>query len=75
MSYREALIKEINLLPDFIVKQLLDIVHYIKLGVRAEYTSQTDNPFYNSEEFEEIVADSVAEYRNGSTQDMDILEK
>ncbi len=75
MSHKEALIKEINLLPDFIVKKLLDIMHYIKLGVETEYVSKTDNPFYNSEEFKDIVSDSIAEYRNGATEDMDALEK
>ncbi len=37
MRYKEALIKGINLSPDFIIKQLSDIVHYIKQGAEIEY--------------------------------------
>ncbi|MBU1261722.1 hypothetical protein KKH56_06990 [bacterium] len=75
MTDREILANEINVLPDFMVRQLLDIVHYVKLGVENEYISKTDNEFYNSKEFEKIVSESIVEYQSGKTQDMDILER
>ena len=58
---------------DFIIKQVFDIVHYIKLGIESEYVSKTDNDFYNSQEFKEILSESIVEYRSGKTEDMDIL--
>jgi hypothetical protein len=73
MSEREVLIKEINGLPDFIIDQLLGIVHYIKIGIENEYVSKIDNVFYNSDQFKKIVSESITEYRNGKTEDMSIL--
>jgi len=73
MTDRNVLINEINQLPDFIIKQVLDIVHYIKLGIESEYVSKTDNDFYNSQEFKNMVSESIVEYRTGKTEDMDIL--
>lgn len=73
MSDRTLLIKEINQLPDFIVEQLLAIVHYIKLGIENEYIPETGNEFYRSEPFKKIVSQSVAEYHTGQTAAMDIL--
>jgi hypothetical protein len=72
MSEREVLIKEIKGLPDFIIDQLLGIVRY-KIGIENEYVSKTDNDFYNSDRFKNIVSESIAEYRSGKTKDMDIL--
>ena len=68
MDSRRALMGEIDELPDFMVDRLLDIVHYIKLGIANEYVSQSDNEFYNSEDFQNIVADSVVEYQRGDTE-------
>ena len=68
MDSRRALVDEIDALPDFMVERLLDIVHYIKLGIANEYVSLSDNEFYNSEDFRNIVTDSVAEYQRGDTQ-------
>ena len=73
MNEREVLIKEINGLPDFIIDQLLGIVHYIKIGIEHEYVSKIDNGFYNSDQFKKIVSESITEYRNGKTEDMSIL--
>jgi len=73
MSEREVLIKEIKGLPDFIIDQLLGIVRYIKIGIENEYVSKTDNDFYNSDRFKNIVSESIAEYRNGKAKDMDVL--
>jgi len=75
MNDRDLLIKEINVLPDFIIKQLLNIIHYIKIGIENEYIPNTDNSFYNSQEFKGIASESIAEYRSGKIEDMDILEK
>ncbi len=75
MTERETLINQINELPDFIIRQLLDIVHYTKLGIEYEYVPKTSNVFFNSKEFKEIVSESIAEDRSGKTEDMDILEK
>jgi hypothetical protein len=72
MSEKEALINEINGLPDFIIDQLLGIVRYIKIGIQNEYVSNTDNDFYNSDRFKNIVAESILEYQSGKTEDMDI---
>jgi len=72
MTDRETLINEINKLPDFIIKQVLDIVHYIKLGIENEYVSKSNNEFYNSQEFKNIVSESIVEYRRGKAEDMDI---
>ncbi len=66
MTNREVLINEINNLPDFIMKQLLDIIHYIKLGIEYEYISETSNEFYKSQEFQNIVSESINEYRSGT---------
>jgi hypothetical protein len=73
MSEREVLISEIKDLPDFMIKQLLGIIRYVKLGIENEYMSKTDNNFYNSEQFKNIVSESIVEYRSGKTEDMDIL--
>jgi len=73
MSGREILIKEISGLPDFIIDQLLGIVRYIKIGIENEYISGSDNVFYNSDQFKNIASESIAEYRSGKTEDMDIL--
>ena len=73
MSEREILISEIKRLPDFMIKQLLGIVRYVKLGIETEYMSKTDNDFYNGERFKNIVSESIVEYRSGKTEDMDIL--
>ncbi|MCK4390717.1 MAG: hypothetical protein KAV83_10850 [Desulfobacterales bacterium] len=73
MSERETLINEINRLPDFMIKQLLNIVYYIKLGIENEYVPETTNVFYNTQEFKKIVGESIVEYRSGKTEDMDIL--
>jgi len=73
MSEREVLIKEINGLPDFIIDQLLGIVRYIKIGIENECVSESDNVFYNSDQFKKIVSESITEYRSGKTEDMDIL--
>ena len=73
MTNREVLINEINNLPDFIIKQLLDIIYYIKIGVEYEYVSETSNEFYNSQEFQSIVSESINEHRSGKTEDMDVL--
>jgi len=70
MTNRERLINEIKLLPDFIIKQLLDIVRYVKIGVENEFVPETDNPFYNSYEFKKIVSESIADYQSGNTEDM-----
>jgi hypothetical protein len=72
MTDREALIKEINELPDFIIKQVFDIVHYMKLGIENEYVSKSNNEFYNSRGFRNIVSESIVEYQGGKTEDMDI---
>ena len=73
MSGREILIKEINGLPNFIIDQLLGIVRYIKIGIENEYVSGSDNDFYNSDRFKNIVSESIAEYQSGKTEDMDTL--
>ena len=73
MTDREALINEINQLPDFMIKQVFSIVYYIKLGLENEFLSKDDNDFYNSREFKNIVAESIVEYRRGNTEDMDSL--
>lgn len=73
MSEREILIREIEGLPDFMIKMLLGVVRYVKLGIETEYMSKTNNDFYNSEQFKNIVSESIVEYRSGKTEDMDIL--
>ncbi len=73
MSEREALIKEINGLPDFIIDQLLGIIHYIKIGIQNEYISKSENEFYNSDQFTTIVSEAIVEYRGGNTEEMDII--
>lgn len=73
MSEREALIKEISGLPDFIIDQLLGIVRYIKIGIENEYVSKSNDVFYKSDQFKDIVSGSIREYRSGKAEDMDIL--
>jgi hypothetical protein len=73
MSGRELLIKEINGLPDFIIDQLLGIVRYVKMGIENEYVSKSDNVFYNSDQFKNIVSGSIREHQSGKTEDMDTL--
>ena len=73
MSDRALLINEINQLPDFMVDRLLTIVRYIKLGIESEYIPESDNEFYKSESFKNMVSHSVAEYQAGQTAPMDIL--
>ena len=73
MSEKEALIKEINGLPEFIIDQLLGIVRYIKIGIQNEYVSKSDNDFYKSDQFKDILSESIIEYKSGKTEDMDIL--
>ncbi len=73
MTNKELLINEINNLPDFIIKQLIDIIHYIKIGVEYEYIPETNNEFYNSQEFQHIVSESINEHRSGKTKDIDIF--
>jgi hypothetical protein len=73
MRDKDILIKEVSELPDFMVDQLLAIVRYVKLGIENEYLPETDNEFYNSEQFKRIVSKSVAEYHRGKAEDMDIL--
>ncbi len=73
MNEREVLISEIKGLPDFMIKQLLGIVRYVKLGIETEYISKTNNDFYNSDQFKNTVSESIVEYRSGKTEDMDIL--
>ena len=69
MTDRQALINEINELPDFIIKQVFDIVHYMKLGIENEYVSKSSNEFYKSQEFKDIVSESIVDYRHGKTED------
>jgi len=71
MSAREVLIKEIKGLPDFIIDQLLGIVRYIKIGIENEYVSENDNDFYNSDQFKNIVSESIAKHRGGKTENME----
>ena len=73
MSEREVLINEIKGLPDFMIGQLLGIVRYVKLGIENEFVSKIDDDFYNSDQFKNIVSESIVEYRSGKTEDMDIL--
>ncbi len=73
MSEREVLINEINGLPDFIINQLLGIVRYIKIGIENEYVSKSDNVYYKSDQFKNIVSESITEYRSGKTEDMDMI--
>ena len=73
MSGRELLIKEINGLPDFIIDQLLGIVRYVKMGIENEYVSKSDNVFYNSDQFKNMVSGSIREHQSGKTEDMDTL--
>lgn len=73
MTEREVLIKEISGLPDFIINQLLGIIHYLKIGIDNEYVSKSDNIFYSSEQFKNIVTESIREHQVGKTEDMDIL--
>jgi hypothetical protein len=72
MNQKETLIKEINGLPDFMVGRLLEMIRYIKLGIEFEFLAKVDNAFYQSDEFKNIVAESISEYRQGKTDDMDL---
>jgi hypothetical protein len=78
MTNRDQLIEEINELPDYLIKQIRDIVHYVKLGIDYEeqdaFKSLVENEFYNSSEFKNIVSDAVTELKKGKTEDMDVLE-
>ncbi len=78
MTNRDILIRELNELPDFLINQLRDIIHYLKLGVnyaeKEEFKYITDNEFYSSTEFNDIVANAITEYKKGETEEMDILE-
>ena len=69
---RATLMKEIDRLPDAVVKELANIVHYLALGVESEFVPQTDNPFYRSAEFAGKLADAVREHKAGKTEDMDL---
>ena len=72
MNQKETLIKEINELPDFMVGRLLEMIRYIRLGIEFEFQPKADNAFYQSDEFKNIVAESISEYRQGKTDDMDL---
>lgn len=74
MTKKEILMKEINELPDFMVSRLLEIVHYIKIGIEYEFVPDTDNELYRSEEFKNIVMESISGYQHGKTEDMDLSE-
>ena len=65
MGDREILTREINELPDFLIKQLIDIIHYIKLGIDTESKSKpvTENEFFNSHEFDNVVSEVITEYK------------
>lgn len=73
MTSKEILINEINTLPDFIIKRFLDIIHYIRVGVECEYVSETGNEFYNSQEFQNIISESINEHQSGKTKDIDVF--
>jgi len=73
MNERELLINEIKGLPDFIIDQLLGIVRYVKIGIENEYVSTSNIDFYNSDQFKNIVSESIADYRSGKTENMNIL--
>ncbi len=75
MTEREELIHEISILPDFIIPRLLNIVHYIRIGVENEYLPETENEFYNSPEFRQTVLESVADYEAGNTKEMDVIQQ
>lgn len=45
----------------------------IKIGIQNEYVSKSDNDFSKSDQFKNIVSESIIEYRSGKTEDMDIL--
>lgn len=72
MTDREALINELDEPPDFAIQRLRDIIHYIRLGIESEYISKSGNEFYNSRWFKDLVSESIAEYRDGKTDEMDI---
>ena len=71
MNQKEILIREINELPDFMVSRLLEMIRYIKLGIDFEFLAKEDNEFYQSDEFKNIVAESISEYRQGKTLVLD----
>lgn len=73
MTDKEILLREIDGLPDFMIKQLLDMVHYIRIGIESVYIPETDNDFYNTPEFGKFVSDAVADYKVGRTENMDTL--
>ena len=58
MKQREILIREINELPGFTIE--------------FEFLAKVDNEFYQSDEFKNIVAESISEYRQGKTDDMEL---
>jgi len=41
-------------------------------GIEFEFLAKEDNEFYQSDEFKNIVAESISEYRQGKTDDMDL---
>jgi hypothetical protein len=41
-------------------------------GIEFEFLAKVDNEFYQSDEFKNIVAESISEYRQGKTDDMDL---
>ena len=71
MKERDILIKEIEELPDFMIENLLGIIRYLKIGIENEFIPKSENDFYQSEEFQSIVSESIKEYRDGKTEDMD----
>ena len=71
MKERDILIKEIEELPDFMVENLLGIIRYLKIGIENEFIPKSENDFYQSEEFQSIVSESIKEYRDGKTENMD----
>ena len=73
MKERDILIKEIEELPDFMVENLLGIIRYLKIGVENEFIPKSENNFYQSEEFQSIVSESIKEYHEGKTENMDTL--
>ena len=71
MKERDILIKEIEELPDFMIENLLGIIRYLKIGIENEFIPKSENDFYQSQEFQSIVSESIKEYRDGKTEDMD----
>lgn len=78
MTDREVLIREINELPDFLIKQLRGIIHYLKLGIeheeKVEFECTTNNNFYDSMAFNNILTEAISAHKKAETEDMDVLE-